>query len=148
MEIFQLWQLWCIAGVVFFIIEIFTPVLFFFNVGLACFVAAGCAGLQWSMLVQVLVFGISSVVFVIWLRPCLIKRRKCAEVEALDMYVGRNARVIKTITPTDGRIYIYDEEWSAASINGEDIPEGYPVKIVKTEDLVMYVERIETKDND
>lgn len=138
--VFELWQIWCIAGVVFFIIELFTPVLFFLNLGLACFIAAICAALGIVTIAQVIVFAIFGTIFLIWLRPILMKRKKISEVETVDMYIGKTAKVIKTVTKDEGRIYIFDEEWPAVSQDGNTYNEGDIVTIVKTENMLMYVE--------
>ena len=140
MEIVELWQIWCSAGVVFFIIELFTPLLFFFNLALACFIAALCAAFGLVLIGQVIVFAVFSAIFLLWLRPFLVKRKKNSENETVDMYTGKTARVIKTVTKDGGRIYIFDEEWPAVSVNGEVYNEGDAVTIVKTQDMLMYVE--------
>ena len=141
MDIFNAWQLWCIAGVVFFIIEMFTPVMFFFNLALACFIAAICAAFGILPIVQVIIFDVFSVIFLIWLRPVLVKYKNKPENETVDMYTGKAAKVIKTVTKDGGRIYIFDEEWPAVSLNENDVfNEGEYVKIVKTENMLMYVE--------
>ena len=140
MEVFNAWQLWCIAGVVFFIIEMFTPVLFFFNLALACFIAAICAAFGLMPVVQVIIFAVFSVIFLIWLRPVLIQRKNAAENETENMYIGKTAKVIKTVTKDGGRIYIFDEEWPAVSLNENDVfNEGEFVIIEKTENMLMYV---------
>ena len=145
MEIFNAWQLWCIAGVVFFIIEMFTPVLFFFNIALASFIAAICAACGILPVVQVIIFAVFSVIFLIWLRPALVKYKTKPENETIDMYTGKTAKVIKTVTKEGGRIYIFDEEWPAVALNDGDVfNEGENVTIVKTQDMLMYVERTNT----
>lgn len=142
MALFHLWQIWCIAGVVFFIIEMFTPVMFFLNLGFACFVAALCAELGLAPIYQVIVFGIFSAIFLIWLRPFLIKRKNQAQNETVEMYKGMTAKVIETIVPeTDkGRIAVFGEQWQAKSLHDEEIPKGSLVKIIKNDSIVMYVE--------
>lgn len=137
---FQLWQIWCIAGVLFFIIEIFTPVMFFLNLGIACFIAALCAHFGLSSIYQVIVFGIFSAIFLIWLRPFLIKKKKENDTpETIDMYIGKTADVIETVTAKSGKIAIFGEEWQAVSLNGEVIEQGNQAKIVKNDSIIMYV---------
>ncbi len=141
MDIFNIWQLWCIAGVVFFIIEMFTPVLFFFNLALACFVAAVSAACGLEPVVQIIIFAVFSVIFLIWLRPVLVKYKKKPANETVDVYAGKIAKVIKTVTKDGGRIFVFDEEWPAVCVNQDDVfNEGDSVKIVKTENMLMYVE--------
>lgn len=143
MSLLQFWQIWCIAGISFFIIEIFTPALFFLNLGLACFIAALSSRLGLSLIYQVLVFGVFSAIFLIWLRPFLIKKRGATAPETIEMYLGKTAKVIKKISQEeDGKIAVFGEEWQAKSINGETIETGDTVKIIKNDSIIMYVEKI------
>ena len=68
----ELWQLWCLIGIVFCIIEIFTPTMFFLNLGLACFVAGLVGFLGVNFTVQVLVFAVFAALFLIFLRPVIL----------------------------------------------------------------------------
>lgn len=141
---FHLWQIWCIAGVVFFIIEMFTPVMFFLNIGFACFIAAIGAGLGLEPIYQVIVFGVFSAIFLLWLRPFLIKRKNGTDnPETIEMYIGKTANVVNTVSADSGRIAVFGEEWQAKSLNGEVIEKGSQVKIMKNDSIVMYVVPIE-----
>ena len=142
MDTISLWQIWCIAGVIFCIIEIFTPAMFFLNLGFACFVAAISAALHFSLTIQVVVFAVFSVIFLLWLRPFLLKQKNSGEPETIEMYIGKPAKVIEKITPQGGRIAIFGEEWQAKSLNEEVFEPGEEVKIVKNDSIVMYVERL------
>ena len=139
----HLWQIWCISGVVFFIIEMFTPVLFFFNLALGCFIAAICAYFGLALIWQVLIFGFFSTIFLIWLRPFLIKKKNGNKPETIEMYAGKTASVVETVTENSGRIAIFGEEWQAKSLNGETIEKGKYAKIVKNDSIVFYVVPIE-----
>ena len=142
MDTISLWQIWCIAGVILCIIEIFTPAMFFLNLGFACFVAAISAALHFSLTIQVVVFAVFSVIFLLWLRPFLLKQKNSGEPETIEMYIGKSAKVIEKITPQGGRIAIFGEEWQAKSLNEEVFEPGEEVKIVKNDSIVMYVERL------
>ena len=135
----HLWQIWCISGVVFFIIEMFTPVLFFFNLALGCFITAICAYFGLALIWQVLIFGFFSTIFLIWLRPFLIKKQNSDKPETIEMYAGKTASVVETVTENSGRIAIFGEEWQAKSLNGETIEKGKYAKIVKNDNIVFYV---------
>ena len=63
MDTISLWQMWCIAGVILCIIEIFTPVLFFLNIGFACFCSAIVAAFGFSLTLQVICFAVFSAIF-------------------------------------------------------------------------------------
>lgn len=139
----EYWHLLIITGVVFIIIEIFTPVMFFLNLALACFVTAVLAFYvsDWNILVPV--FVIFSLIFLLFLRPLLVKKRtKDQNTGVEEKYIGKIAKVTDTITSNSGVISIYNERWEARSNLGEEIPIGAEVKIVRNESLVLFVEKI------
>lgn len=141
MDSISLWQLWCIAGVALCITEIFTPAMFFLNLGFACFIAAISAALGLTLTIQVIVFGIFSAVFLIWLRPFLMKHKHSGQPETIEMYKGKTAKVLKKVTPQDGKIAVFGEEWQAKSLHEEEFEPGTEVKIVENDSIVMYVEK-------
>ena len=141
MELINLWQIWCIAGVLFCITEMFTPAMLFLNLGFACFVAAIAAAFGLATIWQVGIFGICSAIFLIWLRPYLLKQKNSGEPETIEMYIGKTAKVIEKITKNSGKIAIFGEEWQAKSINDEEFETNTQVKIVKNDSIIMYVEK-------
>lgn len=139
----QHWQLLVVVGVIFIIIEMFTPVLFFLNFAIACFLTAILAlyVVDWNILVPVLV--VLSAIFLLFLRPLLIKSRTNGQKTGVEeKYIGKIAKVTNTITANSGVISIYNERWEARIESGEEIPEGSEVKIIRNESLVLYVEKI------
>lgn len=141
MEILNLWQIWVIAGVILCIVEIFTPAMFFLNIGFACFIASIIAALGFAGIWQVIIFGLFSAIFLIWLRPLLLKQKQSEKPETIEMYIGKTAKVIEKVTKDNGKIAIFGEEWQAKSINDEVFEVGDNVKIVKNESIVMFVEK-------
>lgn len=136
------WQFIIIIGVAFLIIEMFTPVMFFLNLALACFMTAIVAFYvsDWNVLVPI--FVISSAIFLIFLRPILIRTRENGQKTGVEeKYIGNIAKVVETVTSNSGVVSIYDERWNARSESGEEIPVGTDVKIVKNESLLLYVEK-------
>ena len=137
------WQLLLIIGVAFLIIEMFTPVLFFLNFALACFITAIFAVFLEDLNYLVPIFAVFSAIFLIFLRPLLIRKKgKEQETGVEEKYIGKTAKVTDTITSTSGVISIYNERWEARSENGEEIPVGSEVKIIRNESLVLYVEKV------
>ena len=141
MDIINFWQIWCIAGLVLIIIEIFTPAMFFMNLGIACFAAGAVAFCGYSFLWQVILFGIFSAILLIWLRPFLMKNLRSNKVETVEMYIGKTANVVEKVTKQKGRISLFGEEWQAKSINDEEFEVGSEVRIVKNDSIVMFVEK-------
>lgn len=137
------WQLLIITGIIFIIIEMFAPMFFFFNIALACFLTALLALFitDWNILVPV--FVVFSIVFIIFLRPILIRNRENGQKTGVEeKYIGKVAKVTQTVTASSGVINIYNERWEARSNLGEEIPEGSEVKIIRNESLILFVEKI------
>jgi membrane protein implicated in regulation of membrane protease activity len=138
------WQLFIVVGIVFIIIEIFTPVVFFLNLALASFLTAILAFfiVDWNILIPV--FAVSSLVFLLFLRPILVRTKKNGEKTGVEeKYIGKIAKVTDTITLNSGVISIYNERWEARSNSGEEISIGSEVKIIRNESLLLYVEKSE-----
>lgn len=139
----EIWQILIIAGVIFLIIEMLTPVLFFLNFALACFITAIIALfiIDLNYLVPILV--VFSLAFLLFLRPLLVKTKNGNKKTGVEeKYIGKIAKVTDTVTEHSGVISIYNERWEARSNLGEEIPVGSDVKIVRNESLVLFVEKI------
>jgi len=136
------WQILLIAGAVFLIIEMLTPVLFFLNLALACFITAGASLYTDNSNILITYFVCFSLVFLIFLRPMLLRTKENGKKTGVEeKYLGKIAKVAETVTSTNGVISIYDERWSARSITGEEIPVGEEVRIVRNESLMLFVEK-------
>ena len=73
----------------------------------------------------------------------LIQKKNGDKPETIEMYSGKTAKVIETVTAENGRIAVFGEEWQAKSLNGEVIEKGSYAKIVKNDSIVMYVVPVE-----
>lgn len=136
------WHLLLITGVVFIIIEMVTPTMFFLNLALAAFVTAGVAYFvpDWNILVPV--FVVTSLIFLIFLRPLLVKKRTNDQKTGVEeKYIGNIAKVIETVSSTSGGVALYDERWNARSVTGEEFQVGQEVRIVRNDSLILYVEK-------
>ena len=141
----ELWLIWIIAGVIFFIIELFTPTLFFLNLAIGCFFAEAAAYYGLGIIWQVIIWGISSAILLLFVRPLFMKNDASKKdfTEGLDdKYIGHVAKTIKPTSSSDGRIAIYGEEWVARSIDGSEISENTEVKIIKNDGTIFFVEKV------
>lgn len=137
------WHLLVIAGIVFLIVEIFMPMFFFLNFAIACFLTAVLALFVFSWNILIPSFVAFSAVFLLFLRPLLIRSRNGDKKTGVEeKYIGKIAKVTDTITKTSGVVSIYNERWEARTESNEEIPIGSEVKIVRNESLILYVERI------
>ena len=137
------WQLLCVIGIAFVILEIFTPSMFFLNFALAAFITAAVSFITLNKFALVLVFFLLSFLSFAFLRPILLRRNsKDTETGMEGKYIGKTAKVTEEITAERGVITIYGERWEARTENGEIIPAGAEVKILRNDSLIMYVTKI------
>ena len=139
----DLWEFIVICGIIFILLELFTPSMFFLNFALAAFITAGVSVFTAKMSILVSVFFVFSFLSFAFLRP-LILRRKTKENETgiNDKYIGKKAKVIEDISAENGSISIYDERWNARTEDGSVIPAGTEVEIVRNDSLIMYVKKV------
>lgn len=139
-----LWELLCVIGVGFVILEIFTPSMFFLNFALASFITALTSVYIANKFALVLIFFVLSFLSFAFLRPIIMKKNtKETKTGIEDKYIGRVAKVVEEISEYKGVISIYDERWEARSEDKSVIPAGAEVKIIRNESLIMYVTKLE-----
>lgn len=140
-----IWQILCIIGISFLILEIFTPSMFFLNFALAAFLTAIASYWVANLFMLVLIFFVLSFLSFIFLRPVILKRfSKETNTGMEDKYIGKIVKVEEEITENKGVISIYGERWEARTENGEIIPQGADAKILRNDSLIMIV----TQNND
>ncbi len=136
------WEIWAGLGLLFLILEMTTPTMFFLNFAVAAFITAICTIYFLSIPVLITIFVVLSLISLIFLRPILMKKtQKNQETGINAKYIGKTAKVVETITKNSGVISIYDERWDARS--DREIPAGKDVIIEKNESLIMYVKERE-----
>jgi len=139
-----MWQTMAIIGLLFLILEIFTPAMFFLNLAFAAFLTAGFAFFITNLNAIIFVFVLFSAIMLLALRPVLMNLKSTKEQKTgiEGKYIGQVVKVIAPITKTSGAITIYGERWEARIETEGEIPEGVNVKIVRNDSLIMYVEPI------
>ena len=139
----QIWQLLGIIGIIFLIMEIFIPSMFFLNFAFAGFICAFISVFYKSFSGLVVLFFIFSFVSFLFLRPLLIKKfNKDNETGVQSKYIGQIVKTDTDISDSSGVINIYGERWEARSENGDFIPKGSSVKIIRNESIIMFVSKI------
>lgn len=137
-----MWQMLCVVGVAFVILEMFTPSMFFLNFALAAFITAIASLFTLNYFTLVLVFFMFSFISFVFLRPILLRKNsKDTETGIEGKYIGKVAKVIEEVSKDRGVITIYGERWEARSLDEQIIPVGDDVKIVNNDSLVMFVEK-------
>lgn len=139
-----LWEIFAVAGLIFLILEMVIPSMFFLNLAIAGFITALTALIVNSWVILTIIFVILSILSISFLRPMLIKNKqdKDKETGMEGKYIGKIVKVIEPISKSGGAITIYDERWNAIADVEEPIPTGSEVKIIKYESLVLTVEKI------
>lgn len=143
----DLWLILLIVSVLFLILEMFTPVLFFINLSVAAAIAAFIAYCGYSGTVITFVFLIVSIAAIGLIRPFLLDKMndKKTATGIDDKYIGKLAKVVSKITKNEGRISIYGEEWQAR-LNTENLEdfanEGEQVKIISNDSIIFTVEKV------
>lgn len=135
----DLWQIFLILAMIFLLIEMFVPMLFFVNFALACFVVASLTVYTTDITVLTVVAVILSGLFLWLLRPILMEKLH-AKTGVEDKYIGKIVKVIEPINSNGGAITIYGERWNAKA--DEEIEAGADVKIIRNDSLILYVEKV------
>ncbi len=141
----EIWIWFLMIAIIAVVVEIFIPTMFCINFAFAGVLTA-IISIFWNvgLLKLFILFAVLSLVSIIFIRPLLAKMlRKGEKGDFHDQYIGKVVKCIETITMQSGAVTIYDERWDARlAAEGEEIPVGAEVKIVRNEGLVMFVEKI------
>jgi membrane protein implicated in regulation of membrane protease activity len=136
------WVAWLIAAAALGVAEYFTLTLAFGLLAAAALVAAIVAGLDGSLLAQVLAFAITAGVGLVIVRPIAIRQMTHPSLVREGSYalVGKKAVVIEEVTGTQGLIKLSGEVWSARALDEDQvIPVGASVDVMEIEGATAIV---------
>jgi membrane protein implicated in regulation of membrane protease activity len=141
---FNIWQIWLLLAFICLILEIFIPSFVIFNFGVGAFLATLVAGIGLSLEWQIVFFSVGTLTSFFLVRPVMKKwfYKKSNPVKTnIDAMTGRTGLVTAPINNLNntGRVQLDGDEWKARSLNNEIIPKGTPVKIIKTESILLIV---------
>ena len=141
-----MWVFWLIAAGIFFIIEMATIGFLVFWLGIGSILAMLTSFITDSILIQSLVFVITSTLLLIFTRPLVDKFIKVPKEIKTNAYsiIGKKGIVISKINNIEGtgQIKIGGEVWSAKSSENEDIPENTEIEIVEIDGVKAVVKEI------
>ena len=141
--VFFIIEIWLIAAGVFFIIEMATIGFLVFWLGIGALLAMVTSFITDSILIQALVFIITSTLLLIFTRPLVDKFIKIPKEVKTNAYsiIGKKGIVISKINNIEGvgQIKIDGDVWSAKSATDEDIPENTEVEIVEIDGVKAVV---------
>ena len=142
---FFIWQIIAGIGIVFVLLEIFVPSMFFLNLAAAAFVTAIISVFIKNIDTLIWIFSGLSLLFIFLLRPILLNaQNKQGEKTGIeDKYLGKVATVIENVDANGGAITRYDERWQAKNIEEGVIEAGQKVKIISNDSLIMNVKKID-----
>jgi inner membrane protein len=136
--------LWFLIGLILFLLELVVPgfIIFFFGVG-AWVTALVCLLFNPGPNLQIIIFGIASLLSLIGLRKLIQKKffysrgNKSEDVE--DEFTGKEGIAITDFGKAKkGKIEFKGTRWNAES--GSEIKEGQAVVVIRKESLVLIVE--------
>ncbi len=140
------WQIFLIVAIVAFVLEMFTPAMFFLSIALAAVVTAVCSVFYTDIRWLIVICSVLSVLILLFIRPFMKKfmHEMPKSVDFDSEYIGKVVKVTEEITNNSGAIAVYGERWDArlADENAQPIPAGAEVKIVRNESIVLFVEAV------
>jgi membrane protein implicated in regulation of membrane protease activity len=144
---FDIWHLWVLAAIVFFILEIFIPSFLMASIGIGCLFAFWGAVFNAPLSLQILLFITGTVAGLVGVKPLMMKyayRKKTLKTNASGL-VGRIGKVIEEINEgkNTGCVAIDGDQWKSIPASGEIIPAGEKIKVVDINSIVLTVEPLE-----
>lgn len=149
---FQIWHYWVIAGVLFLILEIFTPSFIAACIGIGAIFGGLAAGIGLDSKWQIGFFAAATLASFFTVRPCMLKyafKNSDKFINGVDNMIGKSGVVTEKINSSaqTGRVRIDGDEWKAKSENDEIIEAGTSVKIIKKENIIVIVRTAGEKRN-
>lgn len=142
-----MWQIWLIISGVCFVVEMATVgfFVFWFGIGalISMIVSMFCPE---NILLQSIVFLVSSVILLLFTKPLVnkfTKKDKKIETNAYSI-IGKKGIVVQDINPIFGvgQIKVSGEVWSSKTDNGTKIEKGSEIKVIRIDGVKAVVEPI------
>lgn len=145
-SLLPVWQLWLVAALILFALEVITPgfILACFGVGALLAIVPALFGGSW--LIQAIFFGVGSLLALWLLKPLMARWFAARDTKTgMDALIGRKAFVSEAIKVGDGggRVAVDGDSWRAISTVAHDLPAGSEVRITGYTSLVLQVEPIQ-----
>ena len=141
----NLWLSWLLVGLVCLILEMMNGDFYIMCFAIGSFCASLASGFTDSVVVQVLVFVVFTVLSIFLVRPIALKYlHKGADnrLSNVDALIGREGKVTDTIEAGGyGRVKIDGDSWKAKSVDGAEIVQGVAVRILRLDSIIATVER-------
>lgn len=144
---FEIWHIWLIAAILFFILEIIIPSFVVFNFGVGALFGTLAASVDMPVEWQIFIFSLFTIVSFFLVRPILLKwayKRSHNIRTNTEAYIGRQAEVVEEINPVaeKGTVKLDGSIWQARSMDGSIIESGKIVEITKVDSIVFEVKLV------
>lgn len=137
------WLIWLLAAAALAIAETLSVNFVLIMLAGGAAVAAAAAALGLAVPLQALVFAIVAVGLVILVRPVALRHLELASHHSrtgIDALVGRTAVVVSTVDARSGRVKIGGDEWSAQSLDPQQVLEaGSTVRVMEIRGVTAVV---------
>ena len=142
----HLWQAWALVALICLILELTNGDFFIMSFAIGAVCAAVASVFTDSLIAQILIFVVFSLLSLVFVRPKALKYLHKGEDTRLsnaDALIGREGKVSEEI-PADGygRILIDGDDWKACSADNQPVEKDAKVRVVKMESIIITVERI------
>lgn len=146
---FELWHIWILGSIIFFLLEIFVPSFLMASIGIGCLLAFLGAVFGGPFALQVILFIIGVLAGFLGIKPFMTKyvySIRSVETNAGGL-IGRIGKVTEEINPQKGTgsVGIDGDTWKAVSGTGGIIPVGEKVRVTMIESIVLTVESLQGK---
>lgn len=151
MELFgiplEVWHIWILLGVLFFIIEIFTPAFVAACLGIGFLFGGLASALELSYAIQLIFFSVGTASSFFLVRPFILKigYQDADKVKTnADSLVGKKGKVIEEINSAAGTGYVAidGDQWKAVSIDNDIIGNNCQVEILSRDSIILTVKKI------
>ncbi|WP_052180636.1 NfeD family protein [Alistipes sp. ZOR0009] len=143
MDVISHSQLWLIIGFLMLVIEMFSLSFFAFFLAMGALLTALLTffGILPTITLQVVVFSVSSVAFLLLLRKFLKQKfSQAKDGVGYSEFSGEKVKVVREIPENgSGRVFYRGAEWEAVSHDGASIPLNATVTIVRMDGIVVIV---------
>lgn len=137
-----MWQFWLIAAGIFFVSEIFTAGFLIFWLGIAALITMISSIFISNIIIQAIIFIVSSVILLFATKPFVKKFINVKEVKTNAFsIIGKKALVIKNIDSinNNGQIKVEGQVWSAIGKKDIIIEKGTEVEILSIDGVKAVV---------
>ena len=140
-----MWCFWLIAAGIFFIVEMATTGFLIFWLGIGALLAMITSFITNSIVVQTIVFVVTSCILIPLTKPLADKftNKKTVATNSYSL-IGKHGIVLSDINPIEatGLVKVNGETWSAKSENGEIISKDTQIEVLSIDGVKLIVSPI------